>query len=254
MITYHSDIITQGRLAFLYQPLLYRVLERAAAIVATSPHYMDSSPVLSRLRDKVTIIPLGIDPPPPQWLNYPWPRPSDEPVFLFLGRLVPYKGLEVLLQALTQVPGRLWVAGSGPMAAAIRQKAFSLGLDGRVEFLGNISEEEKWRRLAACDALVLPSLTRAEAFGIVLLEAMASGKPVVVSDLKSGVRLLVQDGINGFRVPPGDPQALAAALTRLAANPEEARQLGAAGQERFYRHFTAGAMVEGYYRLYQHLL
>lgn len=83
---------------------------------------------------------------------------------------------------------------------------------------------------------------------------MAAGKPVVVSDLQSGVRLLVQDGINGFRVPPGDPQALAAALTRLAANPEEARQLGAAGQERFYRHFTAGAMVEGYYRLYQHLL
>lgn len=148
VITYHSDIITQGRLAFLYQPLLYRVLERAAAIVATSPHYMDSSPALSRLRDKVTIIPLGIDPPPPQWLNHPWPRPSDEPVFLFLGRLVPYKGLEVLLQALTQVPGRLWVAGSGPMAAAIRQKAFSLGLDGRVEFLGNISEEENggdWR-------------------------------------------------------------------------------------------------------------
>ncbi|MCL6622720.1 MAG: glycosyltransferase [Syntrophobacterales bacterium] len=254
VVTYHSDIVTQRGWAAVHRPLLHWILSRAAAIVATSPQYVDSSPVLSRFREKVTIIPLGIDPPPAEWLARPWPRPSGEPVFLFLGRLVPYKGVEVLLRALTQVPGRLWVAGSGPLKESLRRLAQGLGVAHRVEYLGRVTEEEKWRRLAACDAVVLPSRTRAEAFGIVLLEAMAAGRPVVASDLPSGVRLLVQEGINGFLVPPGDDQALAAALRRIASHPEEARELGAAGRELFQRHYTADTMVANYYHLYQRLI
>lgn len=253
VVTYHADIVRQRHLAKLHAPLLHYVLNRAAAIVVTSPHYVDSSPVLPRYRDKIVVIPLGIDPPPPAWLENPAPKPPGEPQYLYLGRLVPYKGVEVLLQALTQAPGRLWIAGYGPSEAKLRKQADALGLNGRVEFLGTISEPEKWRRLAACDALVLPSLTRAEAYGLVLVEAMAAGKPVVASDLPTGVRLLAQEGVNALRFPPGDALRLAAALHRLAADPEAARQLGETGRRLMQAHYTTERMIDGYHRLYREL-
>ncbi len=254
VVTYHADIVQQVVLSKFHRPLLHYVLQRAAAIVVTSPQYADSSPVLSPFRNKIHIIPLGIESPPPAWLDPPAPRPAGEPQFLFVGRLVAYKGVEVLLQAMTQVKGRLWVAGAGPLEARLRRQACAAGLTGRVEFLGAISEEEKWRHLAACDALVLPSLTRAEAFGLVLLEAMAAGKPVVASDLPTGIRLLVQEGCNGLCVPPGDADALAAALNRLSADPAAARRMGEAGRAMRQRYYTTDGMVDSYLRLYREVV
>ncbi len=249
VVTYHSDIVRQMHLAKLHAPLLRYILDRAAAIVVTSPHYVDSSPVLPRYRDKITVIPLGIEPPPAAWLEASPARNGGEPQYLFMGRLMPYKGVQVLLEALTQVQGRLWIAGEGPAESRLRQQAAAAGIHDRVEFLGFLSGREKWRRLAACDALVLPSLY--ESYGLVLVEAMAAGKPVVASDLPTGVSLLVQDGVNGRLFPPGDARALAAALRSLAADPAAARRLGEAGRRLMETHYTTARMVSEYLRLYE---
>ena len=254
VVTYHSDIISQSWLRLLHAPLLHKILAKADAIVATSEHYVDSSPVLQRYRRKIRIIPLGFDPPAFEMGEF-WDNPKrNEPRYLFVGRLVPYKGVLVMLEALRYVPGNLWIAGTGPLEGRLRTLVRENNLQDRVEFLGDISEREKFFRLAACDALILPSLNRAEAFGIVLLEAMAMGRPVVVSDLPTGVRLLVQDGITGFRFPPGEAQALARVLRHLADNPAQAKRLGKSGQQLVRAEYFTARMVKRYLDLYNELL
>jgi rhamnosyl/mannosyltransferase len=253
VVTYHSDIVRQRTLGMLHGPLLRRTLRRADAIVATSPQYAASSPVLRDFRDKIHIIPLGLTPPPPAGWRAPFDGSPAGPQYLFVGRLVAYKGIPILLEALRRVPGCLWIAGSGPLQGELRALAVRLGLRRRVELLGDVSEEEKLRRLSQCDAVVLPSTTRAEAFGIVLLEAMAMARPVVVSDLPTGVQMLVEEGANGYLFTPGSAAALADALRRLAAGPARAREMGEEGRRRLLDRWTTEHMVQRYVRLYERL-
>ena len=251
VVTYHSDVVRQRRAGRLHALLLHRTLGRADAIVVTSPQYAESSVPLRPFRRKVQVIPLGL-PSVPEVRTRP-PFGAGEPRYLFVGRLVPYKGLPVLLEALRRARGRLWIIGSGPLEEALRRQAAEPGLADRVEFLGALSERAKWERLAACDALVLPSVTRAEAFGLVLLEAMAMARPIVVSDLPTGVRMLVRERVNGLRVPPGDPGALAEALEALASDPLSAQRMGRQGRRMFRQRWTADHMIERYVDLYEEL-
>lgn len=257
VVTYHSDIIGKQWLSRLHAPGLHRVLERADAVVATSPQYVASSPVLQQYAPKISIIPLGWAAPDYDGLKRHIPEPRGEngsaPRYFFIGRLVPYKGVAVMLEALREVPGNLWIAGTGPLAGRLQTQVRENNLQDRVEFLGDISEPEKYSRLAVCDALILPSITRAEAFGMVLLEAMAMARPVVVSDLPTGVGLLVQHGLNGLRFQPGSAPALAAALQRLQEDPGGARQMGEAGRRLVLEHYTVEKMVDKYLQLYQRL-
>jgi rhamnosyl/mannosyltransferase len=253
VVTYHSDIVSQALLRKLHSPLMNRILDKADAIVATSTQYVASSPVLRKYPKKIHIIPLGLN------ISHfenakPFPfRKSGYPQYFFVGRLVPYKGVSVLLEALQYVLGNLWIAGTGPLEEKLKAQVADANLGSRVDFLGNISEEEKYQRLAACDVFVLPSFTRAEAFGIVLLEAMAMGRPVVVSDLPTGVQLLVNHGVNGFRFPPGNAKALAASLQLLINNPMEAKRMGEAGRQLVQEQYTATHMVDRYLDLYRDL-
>jgi len=255
VVSYHSDIAVEegwlSRLSRGHAPLLDLILSRAEVIVAASPQYAATSPVLCRFREKVRIIPYGCHLPDALPATLPQQGRRTGPHYLFIGRLVPYKGVPVLLQAMTQVSGTLWIAGRGPLEGELREQAARARLGDRVEFLGKISEEEKFRRLAACDLLVLPSINRAEAFGMVILEAMAMGRPVVASDLPSGVRMLVQDGVNGVRFPPGDAGALAAVLQRLGGNPGALREMGQRGRQLFLEQYRAPRMVERYHDLYR---
>jgi glycosyltransferase involved in cell wall biosynthesis len=257
VVTYHSDIIGKEWLSRLHAPLPHRVLDRADAIVASSPQYVASSSVLKKYEHKVSIIPLGVAAQDYDALNRNVPKQRDRngaaPQYLFIGRLVPYKGVPVLLDALRNVPGNLWIAGAGPLEGQLKRQVRQNNLQDRVEFLGDIGEPEKYSLLAACDALILPSLTRAEAFGMVLLEAMAMGKPVVVSDLPTGVRLLVRHGHNGLKFQPGSASALAAALRYFIEDPAKAREMGEAGRKLVLEHYTVEKMVDKYLELYRRL-
>ncbi len=195
VITYHSDVVRQRVILWLYRPLLLQVLHKADAIIATSPAYVASSPFLNRVRERVRVIPLGINLHPFLFLNRERAcrlrkrlvGNGDTSVFLFVGRLRYYKGVDVLLRALAQVEGaRLWVVGSGPMERKWREQAQDLGLGGRVHFLGDVPEEELPLYYGASDVFVLPSTSRAEAMGLAMVEAMAAGRPVISTELGTG--------------------------------------------------------------------
>src|SRR5205814_10132 len=141
-------------------------------------------------------------------------------LILFVGVLRHYKGVDVLLRALADLSARALVVGQGPKKQEWQALAGKLGVAERVTFLGPVSEVERRILLHACDVFVLPSIDRREAFGIAQLEAMACGKPVIATDLPTGVRFVNRDGVTGLLVPPRDQAALARALTRLLDDAE----------------------------------
>lgn len=257
VISYHADIIRQRALLPLYLPLLVRTFDHADRIVTSSAEYAGSSPIMSRYREKWSVIPYGID---VQTLELrggevaqveDMKRCNPQGMILFVGVLRPYKGLEVLLRAMTEVDGaHLVVVGLDPTRGQAVALATRLGMSGRVSFAGVVSESRLRVLLHACELLVLPSLDRREAFGIVQLEAMACGKPVVSSDLPTGVRLVNRDGETGLLVPPGDHRALAGAITRLLGDSGFRARLGQTARERVIREFSADRMVEETTKVY----
>jgi glycosyltransferase involved in cell wall biosynthesis len=255
ILTYHSDIIRQKFTRALYRPLMTRVFARVDRIIATSPNYIASSPVLLRWKDKCVVVPLGIDPTPFENALHPSSLLAARPALLFVGKLRYYKGLNYLLDALRELPrAQLVVVGTGPMERAWRALARDLGVDARVQFVGEVRDEELPAYYAASDIFVLPASERSEAFGAVQLEAMAAGKPVVCTELGTGTSFVNRDGETGFVVPARDPHALAAALARLSDDAELRARLGAAGRARVQQEFTLKKMVTRVMQVYEQVL
>ena len=252
VLTYHSDIIRQRITRTFYAPLLVRILARVNLIIATSPNYIASSPILARWKAKCVVVPLGIDPAPferagvesPRVLPKPAARVTPHVALLFLGRLRYYKGLNYLLDALRDLPrAQLTVVGTGPMEEAWRAQVQQLGLAERVAFVGEVPDAELPAYYAASDIFVLPASERSEAFGAVQLEAMAAGKPVICTELGTGTSYVNVDGETGLVVPARDADALAAAITRLIDDADLRAHMGAAGRARVREQFTLEKMV-----------
>ena len=238
-IWYHADITRQRLGRRLLSPVLNRCLARAAGISVSSTALADLSPVLAPYRQKVAVIPFGIQPQP--WLGV---VPQLDGPFLFVGRLVGYKGVAGLFEALAAVPGAaLVVVGEGPLRETLRKQGERLGILPRVSFVDTLDENGIAGHLGRARALVLPSIDASEAFGLVQLEAMGAGVPVIATDLPTGVPEVGVAGVTGLLVPPGDSQALAAALSRLHGDQALARRLGQAGRERFRSQFTRATMI-----------
>jgi rhamnosyl/mannosyltransferase len=254
VVTYHADVTrpVQVLIMRLYGPLYRRILRGAARLLPTSAAYAATSPYLRELGDRCTVVPLGIDPagfrPAPE-------APAGPLTLLFVGLLRHYKGVDVVLQALTEVPEvRLRLAGEGPLRQEWEAQARALGLSGRVEFLGRVPDADLPDLYRSAHAFVLPATSRAEAFGTVLLEAMASGLPCLTTEVGSGTSFVVQHEVTGLVVSPRNPSALAAAIRRLAAEPETRRRMGAAGRERVQSNFTLPLMTERVERVYAQAL
>ena len=258
VITYHSDIIRQRNLLKLYRPFLRRVLTKADRIIATSPNYVRSSPYLSEVAEKCTPIPLGIDLQRFQRVRGEdvgmLRRKYEAPLLLFVGLLRYYKGLEYLLQAMANVNATLVIVGTGPLEEELQTMARKLGLGGRVFFTGAVGEELLPAYYQACDLFVLPASHRSEAFGVVQVEAMACGKPVVSTELGTGTSYVNLDGETGFVVPPRDPEALAQAISRLLGDDQLRLEMGARARERATQEFSHEIMIDRVVNLYQSLL
>jgi rhamnosyl/mannosyltransferase len=236
-IWYHSDVVRPAfQYKLFYAPVAYTAYTRAARFVVSSPPLGEHAAALAPYRSRIVVIPFGIDPGP--WRRGDAAVQTDPPFVLFAGRHVDYKGVDVLLRALAAGGAHAVIAGDGPKRAAWEQLARELGLNGRVRFAGDVADAELRRLMHACAALVLPSVTRAEAFGYVQLEAMAAGTPVISTDVPSGVSWVNQDGRTGFVVRAGDPDPLRAAIERVTADPALAARLGAAGRARVDEEFT----------------
>ena len=252
VVTYHSDILRQRVLGALLLPSLHAALSRASAIIATSPNYIDASPVLRRHRDRCHVLPFSI---PLRSFENPDPlrvaeiRQAHGPrIVLAVGRLVGYKGFEFLVEAMRQVNGRLVLIGSGPLREKLTTLATTHGVSDRIAFLDEVDDVASY--FHAADVFVLPSVARTEAFGLVQLEAMACGKPIVNTAIDSGVPFVSPHGMTGLTVPPRDPAALAAAITKLLDDEPLRRRLGAAGRSRVHDHFHVDSMVSATLRLY----
>jgi len=249
-VWYHSDVVRPAlQYALFYAPFARFVYGRARRIVVSSPPLAAHAPALAAYQDRVRVIPFGIDPAP--WAQAAAaPAGGREPFVLFAGRHVGYKGVDVLLRALAGSAARAVIVGDGPKRAEWERLSRELALDGRVTFTGEVEDAELRRLMHACAALVLPSVTRAEAFGYVQLEAMASSKPVISTDVPSGVSWVNQHQHTGLVVAAGDAGALGAAIDRLMADAPLRARFGAAGRARVEEEFTMGRLRERLLRLY----
>ncbi len=257
VVSYHSDIVKQKMLLKLYQPLMNRFLSSVDCIVASSPNYAESSPVLTRFKDKVRVVPYGLDrdtyPAPSAEKLAFWRARLGERFFLFVGALRYYKGLNYLLEAAkaTQLP--VVILGGGGLEIELKAQADQLGLSN-VHFLGGLPDEDKAALLQLCYAFVFPSHLRSESFGISLLEGAMYGKPMISCEMGSGTTYINISGETGLVVPPRDSVALAAAMTCLWNQPDVAAAMGEAAQHRFETVFSSDSMAKSYAEIYRSLL
>ena len=255
--TYHGDVVRQKRLDKMFRLVQRAALRRSSAIIVSSPHLL-SSPVLAEFRDKCRVIPFGVsvedfsrvDEAAVMRLR----QMFGDRIVLSVGRLVYYKGLEYAIRAMVDVPGTLLIVGGGPLRPQLEALVSQIGLNQRVVFLGEIPDEQLRACYHASDVFVLASASRSEAFGIVQIEAMAAGRPVVNTQLDSGVPFVSLHGLTGLTVPPGDPGALSKAINQLLDDPELRASYGQASRLRATSEFSLAAMTSRTAELYQEVL
>ncbi|MFH0994540.1 MAG: glycosyltransferase [Pseudomonadota bacterium] len=267
VVHWHADVVPSAidrRMALAYQ--LYRPIEklflrRAQSIIATSQSYLNTSSALVDFRDKCHVVPLGLNPDRLKkpdgagwrWAETVWGQPDGR--ILVIGRLTYYKGHDVMLDASTALPNsRILIVGNGERESSLQGRIHNLCLSNNVSLLGSLPESDLHTLISSCDCLCLPSVERTEAFGLVLLEAMRYGKPVVASNIPgSGIGWVVEDGVTGFLVPPGDPVLLAGSIRKLFDRPELKSQMGRSALERFLKVFQIDHIAQEIILLYHQI-
>jgi glycosyltransferase involved in cell wall biosynthesis len=253
VITHHSDIVRQRALGPFYLPLVRRAFSKARFIAVGSEQLVGSSRELTGYQAKTRVIPFGIEPARFAATDAVRARAAalrklwgDRPVVLGVGRLVGYKGFDVLLAAARGLGASVVLVGKGPQERRLRELA-----GPHTVFAGRVSDEDLVAYYHACDVFCLPSVTYAEAFGMVLLEAMACGRPLVTTSLPTGVSAINRDGVTGLRVPPGDADALREALRALLSDDARRRAMGETAQRIQAQEYTAALMGRRYLELYR---
>lgn len=258
LCTYQSDPIRPKWAVPFYRPILGAFTRKCDKVVATSPAYAQTSPILSRISERVKIIPLGVDPSRFEGIaNTEIERIKSRiagfgsPLGLFVGRLVYYKGVDTLIRAMKNVPEMvLVILGEGPLKRELVELTEELNLQKRVHFLSCLPPEEYPAIFSCADFLVLPSIERTEAFGLVALEAMAAGLPVITTELGTGTSYYNESGKTGIVVPPRAVDELAKAMSSLARDGELRKQMGSRAKEQIQR-FTVDRMVKSYLEAYE---
>ncbi|KAB0508739.1 glycosyltransferase family 4 protein [Pseudomonas lini] len=257
VVSYHSDIVKQERLLKLYSPLMSAFLNSVDSIVASSPNYLETSSVLNRFKNKVSVIPIGIDsttyPVADETRVATWRALLGERFFLFVGALRYYKGLDYLLDAakITGIP--VVILGCGPLEQELKDKCDREHIIN-VKFLGGLPDEDKAALLQLCYGLIFPSHLRSEAFGVTLVEGAMYGKPLISCEIGTGTTYININEETGLVVPPRDVGALVGAMRRLWDAPVLAAKLGEGAQERYQQLFRADTMVDSYLELYNQLI
>jgi rhamnosyl/mannosyltransferase len=263
IITHHADVFGRPVLRRAVMPIYRRLLRRATCVIVNSLRNATSSRDLLGTRAPLIEIPWGIDPKAYERRGTTQVGPTPErqqrfgeaPVVGFVGRLVRYKGLPVLIEALSRIRGvHAILIGDGPMRSQLVQQVDKAGITNRVHFAGNLDEHAKIREMSMMDMLVLPSTDTTEAFGVSQVEAQLLGLPVVASSLPTGVTDVTLDNITGLLVPPGDANALTNAISRLIHDHNLSERLGRAGRERALRLFTLDLFEQRFGQLFDAVL
>lgn len=257
VVWWHSDIVRQKKMMKLYRPLMERFLKRADVIIVATEGHIEGSAYLKPYRDKCVIIPFGVEKEiyedSTKWLEgqkeieaerTKSQNQNEETKFLFVGRFVYYKGCKILLEAFKDVKdARLTMVGNGPMEEELKQLVAQYGLQEKVEFLGNVTEEQLREEYKKCDVFVLPSIVRSEAFGLVQIEAMSYGKPVINTNLPSGVPYVSPHMETGLTVEPENVEELFRAMKWMVENKEQRLEMGRKARERVEQEYTVEKML-----------
>ncbi len=260
VIWWHSDVVKQKKLMFFYAPLLKWMLKKVDKIYVASQSIAEQSRYLGKYQDKIEIIPFGISsadynkvktaPVLTQKLSK-----KDRVKILFVGRLVYYKGVDVLLEALYKTQNtELFIIGGGELEGQLKKRAAELKISDRVHFMGKIGKKKLLNSFSDCDIFVLPSVSRAECFGLVQLEAMVYGKPVINTKLPTAVPEVSVDGETGITVEPGNADELANAIQKLTDDKELREQYGKAARQRCEECYSLDKMQEKLYNSYLSVL
>ena len=257
VLHWHSEITgARARLPFI-ESMLRNTVRRSDRIIVTDRTMIEASPVLSKLADKCEVVPYGLDvafwsvigkDEETEILRIKAQHPR---LVISIGRLVPYKGYPVLLEAMQHVDGELMIIGEGSDGARLKQYAERLGLANRVHFKGYLPREEIRRCLHSSRLFVLASISKAEAFGLVQIEAMAAGLPVVNTNLKTAVPLIARHEMEALTVEPGNARALANAINQLLDDPDLSARLGRNGNLRAQVTYSSGAFLTSVRKVYE---
>lgn len=267
VLYWHSDIIRQKKAMLLYRPLMQWTLRRADVIAIATQGNIDGSPYVKPFEGKCVKIPFG--------LRKEWEEKSDRYwaeteeytedrqerlKLLFIGRLVYYKGCDVLMEAMERLQMEnklegieLCLVGAGVLEETLKERVRQAGLEACISFAGRVSDEELEKKIRECDVLVFPSVANSEAFGLVQLEVMAFGKPVINTSLPTGVPWVSLDGETGLTVPPQDAEALSNAIFWMKEHPQERLAMGIRARKRVKKEFNQERLLKKIGWLYQKL-
>ena len=263
VVTYHCDVELPSAFGSVVESIYRRslgadTLRNANQVIVTTRTYAATSRAIWRYNPSV--IPNAVDhrrfrpDVDGSAVRAKLRIPPEVPIVLLVGRIVPHKGVEHFVEAARYVPdARFLVAGGGSSLDAMKRLALSMGVEDRVRFLGRISDDRLPEVYAACDVFVLPSVSRLEAFGIVALEAMSTGKPVIVADIP-GVREIIEDGRDGLLADPVNPRDLAEKIRRLLSDPEGRQTMGARGREKVLESFSIERVTDRIEAVYRAIL
>ncbi|PIT03754.1 glycosyl transferase [Bradyrhizobium nitroreducens] len=252
VVHWHADIVSHAGLRWLIEPLMRRTLQRAKAIIVSDHVLVDNTPLLREFEDKCHVVPFGIDTSGYDWPNIEPHHVNDRGrLVLACGRLVPYKGFDVLIRAAAAHSFEVWIIGEGAERPRLTQLIEELGLTERVRLLGSVNDCERIKLMCLADVFVLPSVTNAETFGLAQLEAMAAGRPVVNTALDTAVPRVARHGMEAITVPPGDSEKLGEAIDSLIRDPERRRHMGLAARTRALSRYSATAFRQGMETVYR---
>lgn len=258
---WHSDIVRQQTILKFYKPLQTWMLKRASFIAGTSPVYLSYSPYLQPYKEKLKLVPIGI-PPVNKTINVATlskiqKMTKGRKLVFSLGRLIYYKGYQYLIEAAKYLNDDICViiGGKGPLKDEFEQTIVSNDLQGKVFLVGRIEDEDLPSYFDSCDLFCLPSTERSEAFGIVQVEAMAYGKPLVATRIEgSGVSWVNEENVSGLNVNIEDPKDLAEKINLILGNPTLAARLGEGSLKRYVENFTQEKMVDLIVPIYKQAL
>lgn len=259
VLHWHSDILKQQWLLKFYYPVLQWMIRRADVIVGTTPVYVQNSPLLIKVQDKIQVIPIGINPVIPDQKGAERVRAQfpGKRIVYSLGRLVEYKGYDYLVEAARYLPDdyHILIGGEGPMHRQLEDRIREYGVQDKVTLMGFIDDSDFAAYYTACDVFALSSIYKTEAFAIVQIEAMSCGKPVVATQIQgSGVSWVNSDGDSGRNVCPRDAKAMAAAIESIVGDDDVYGGYCARAYQRYRELFTYDVMIEKCKRLYEELL
>ena len=258
VLHWHSDILKQKSLLKLYMPIQKWLINRADVIVGTTPVYVKESPYLQEVQHKVTYLPIGVchlESPIKQVMDLRRKYLGKHIVFS-LGRLVPYKGFAYLIEAAKHLDDNYMVliGGTGPLRDELQAQIETLGLQDRVKLLGYVSDVELPAYFEACDLFCMSSVMKTEAFGIVQIEAMSCGKPVVATKIpESGVSWVNQDGVSGLNAEPCDAEDLAKCIRGILADENDYARFSKGALDRYKTVFTQEQMIHKCLDIYKKL-